>query len=57
MEVKGKEGARPGKDLDFILGRWNFSFSQANGELLKNFKKAIDSLHNLDFVKKEILPQ
>lgn len=57
VEVEGKEGARPQKDLDVTRGRWNFSFPQANGELLKNSKKAIASLHNLDFVKKEILPQ
>lgn len=57
VEVKGKKGARPGKDLDAILGGWNFFPPQANGELLKKFKKAIASLHNLNFVKKEILPQ
>lgn len=57
VEVEGKEGARPRKDLDVTLERWNFSFPQANRELLKNSKKAIASLHNLDFVKKEILPQ
>lgn len=57
MEVEGKNGARPQKDLGVTLGTWNFSFPRASGELLKNFKKAIASLHNLDFVKKEILPQ